>query len=174
MGPIPCSAMTASSMPRRPSRPPWMRGWRVLTRPAMISGNRVDAERARTAMPAVRSAWAVPPVDSSSTPRAARPRAKSPRPCLSETDSSARVIAMDGWGPRALLGESHRAQFLAQRGAGDPEDHRGLALVAIGVVEYGLQERFLDFTQHEVVQPRRPVAVEVREVIVQHALGVAA
>src|SRR5258708_7490631 len=166
--------MTASSMPRRPSRPPWMRGWRVLTRPAMISGKPVYAETSRTAIPALRSAWAVPPVDSSSTPRAARPRAKSPRPCLSETDSSARVIAMDGWGLQALLGESHRAQFLAQRGAGDAEDHGGLALIALGVVEHGLQERFLDLTQHEVVQTRRAVAVEVREVIVQHALGVAA
>src|SRR5258706_3521538 len=173
--------MTASSIPRRPSRPPWMRGWRVLTRPAMISGKPVYAETSRTAIPALRNACAVPPVDSSSTPRAARPRANSTRPCLSETDSSARVIVMDG-GPglltpeaqQTLFGESHRAQFLAQRGAGDAEDHGRLALVAFGVVQYGLQERLFHLAQHQVVEPRRSVAVEVREVIVQHPFGVAA
>ena len=34
---MPCSAITASSMPRRPSRPPWTSGCRILTRPSMIS-----------------------------------------------------------------------------------------------------------------------------------------
>ena len=34
-------AITASSMPRRPSRPPWIFGCSVLTRPSMISGKPV-------------------------------------------------------------------------------------------------------------------------------------
>src|SRR5437016_1551131 len=147
---MPCWAMTASSMPRRASSPPWMRGCRVLTRPAMISGNPVYSATSRTAIPALRKACAVPPVDNNSTPRAAKARANSPRPCLSETDSSARVIVMDlgrglltAGGRRALFGESHGAQFLAQRGAGDAEDPRRLALVALRVVQHGLQERFL-------------------------------
>src|SRR5258706_57911 len=137
--------------------------------------------KALAANPALRNACAVPPVDSSSTPRAARLRANSMRPCLSETDSSARVIVMDGSpglltpeARQALFGESHRAQFLAQRGAGDAEDHGRLALVAFGVVQYGLQERLFHLAQHQVVEPCRSVAVEVREVIVQHPFGVAA
>src|SRR5437762_11146371 len=43
----------------------------------------------RTFTPAVRSALAVPPVETRSQPSATRPLAKSTRPVLSETDSSA-------------------------------------------------------------------------------------
>jgi len=41
MGGMPCSAMTASSVPRRPRMPPCTLGWRVFTRPAIISGKPV-------------------------------------------------------------------------------------------------------------------------------------
>ena len=56
----------------------------------MISGKPVTSETSRTGRPASRNAFAVPPVDSSSTLRAASARASSTRPVLSETDSSAR------------------------------------------------------------------------------------
>ena len=56
----------------------------------MISGKPVKSSMARTSSPASRSSWAVPPVEISSMPSSARPRAKSTMPRLSDTDSSAR------------------------------------------------------------------------------------
>ena len=73
-----------------PSRPPCTAGCSVLTRPSMISGKPVSSETSRTAMPASAIAFAVPPVETSSMPKPASARAKSIRPVLSETDSSAR------------------------------------------------------------------------------------
>src|SRR5881275_3285959 len=67
-----------------------MRGFSVLTRPSRISGKPVYSSIARMSMPWSRSSRAVPPVETISTPRSARPRAKSTRPRLSETVSSAR------------------------------------------------------------------------------------
>ncbi len=58
----------------------------------MISGKPVSSETSRTAMPASAIAFAVPPVETSSMPKAVSARAKSTRPVLSETDSSARRI----------------------------------------------------------------------------------
>src|SRR5579875_2884654 len=58
----------------------------------MISGNPVRSSIARTGMPASDSAAAVPPVETISIPRSARPRANSTMPVLSETDRSARAI----------------------------------------------------------------------------------
>src|ERR687887_965225 len=56
----------------------------------MISGNPVRSVIERTSRPASSSARAVPPVETSSTPSSARPRAKSTIPALSETEMSAR------------------------------------------------------------------------------------
>src|SRR5918999_431925 len=56
----------------------------------MISGKPVRSSIGRTSRPASVSSRAVPPVEISSTPRPASPRAKSATPRLSETDSSAR------------------------------------------------------------------------------------
>src|SRR4051812_48449985 len=67
-----------------------MRGFSVLTRPSRISGKPVYSSIARMSMPWSRSSRAVPPVETISTPRSARPRAKSTSPRLSETVSSAR------------------------------------------------------------------------------------
>lgn len=55
----------------------------------MISGLPVCSETSTTVRPAPRSAAAVPPVESSRTPRAASACASSTRPVLSDTDSSA-------------------------------------------------------------------------------------
>ena len=78
-------ASRSSGRDRRARMPAWMAGWSVLTRPSIISGNPVTSETPRTGNPAAESAEAVPPVDTSSTPRAASPRPRSARPVLSET-----------------------------------------------------------------------------------------
>src|SRR5947207_5985619 len=65
--------------------PPCSAGCSVLTRPSSISGNRVTADTLVTANPPAASARDVPPVATSSNPRAARPCANVSRPVLSET-----------------------------------------------------------------------------------------
>src|SRR5204863_9452978 len=60
-------------------------GCSVLTRPSIISGKPVTADTLVTGSPAPLNARAVPPVDTSSKPRAARPRPRSIRPLLSDT-----------------------------------------------------------------------------------------
>src|SRR3954453_4568045 len=87
-----CSAAASmcSWLSRTASSPAYSRGCNVLTRPSMISGNPVKSSIARTFRPASSSEEAVPPVETSSTPRSASPCANSTIPRLSETDSSAR------------------------------------------------------------------------------------
>src|SRR3954467_9621398 len=64
----------------------------------MISGKPVNSSIARTSSPASRRTAAVPPVETSSTPRPASPRANSTTPVLLETDSSARFTRTSpGW-----------------------------------------------------------------------------
>src|SRR5215510_8878582 len=100
-----CCDITASSVPRRPRRPPCTFGCSVLTRPSMISGKPVSVDTSVTGTPAWRSAAAVPPVETSAMPSASRPCAKSTRPVLSETLSSARRtgtrVASNMEGPQA-------------------------------------------------------------------------
>src|SRR5215210_855164 len=95
-----CSA-AASTWPgssRTASRPAYSRGCSVLTRPSMISGKPVKSSTLRTSTPAPDSSRSVPPVETTSTPSSARPRAKSTIPRLSETDNSARrTRTAPGW-----------------------------------------------------------------------------
>ncbi len=84
------AALCAGSS-RRASRPAWTFGCSVFTRPSSISGKPVYADTSVTFRPSFCSSFAVPPVDSSSTPSAARARASSTIPDLSETLRSARV-----------------------------------------------------------------------------------
>src|SRR5688572_16145992 len=165
-----CFSMTASSMPRRPSRPPCTRGCSVLTRPSMISGKPVYVETSVTGMPASASRRAVPPVLSNSTLRAARARAKSTSPVLSETDSRAlRIVTSierQDSGRKAELSE-----LLTQCSPVDPENGSGTALIARGVIEHRLEQGFFDLAQHEVVQVRRLVAVQVGKIIGERAFG---
>src|ERR1700679_1754376 len=56
----------------------------------MISGKPVTSDTSVTASPESRSAFDVPPVESSVTPCRARPLAKSTKPDLSDTESNAR------------------------------------------------------------------------------------
>src|SRR5262245_57540819 len=73
------------------TRPPCTFGCSVFTLPSIISGKPVSSETSRTARPASASALRVPPVETSSTFRAASARAKSTSPDLSETESRARA-----------------------------------------------------------------------------------
>src|SRR3546814_13906619 len=73
------------------SSPPCTLGCSVLTRPSIISGKPVWSDTSFTASPASRSALAVPPVDSSSTPCRASACPSATSPVLSDTESSARV-----------------------------------------------------------------------------------
>src|SRR3954454_23689289 len=90
----PCSSRAAkcSGRSRRARMPPCTPGCSVLTRPFRISGAPVTSLTSVTAIPAPRRALAVPPVDTSSTPRSDRRRAKPTRPVLSWTESRARRI----------------------------------------------------------------------------------
>src|SRR5664280_480048 len=95
---MPCACIDAacSLLPRIASSPPCTFGCRVLTRPSIISGKPVSAATSMTSRPASFSALAVPPVDTSSTPKPASAVAKSMRPVLSDTDSKARTMRR-GW-----------------------------------------------------------------------------
>src|SRR5882762_226067 len=94
MGTMPCSSieLTCAGFSRRCRMPPWTMGWSVLTRPSSISGKPVSSEMSLTLMPASRSSFAVPPVETSSTSMAARCLANSTRPVLSVTERMARSI----------------------------------------------------------------------------------
>src|SRR6267142_3859590 len=98
--------------------PPWIFGCSVFTRPSIISGNPVTSDTFVTGRPASARAFDVPPVDTSWTPRAARPRAKSTRPVLSDTLRIARILGvfLDTFrGPRLL---SHRRWRASVEGRG--------------------------------------------------------
>ena len=94
IGSIPCpsTAATCSAFPRICRMPPCTLGCSVFTRPSSISGKLVSPLISRTASPASRSAFAVPPVETSSTLCFASARANSTSPALSVTLSSARRI----------------------------------------------------------------------------------
>jgi len=83
--PAPWSAATCAGSSRRASRPAWIFGCSVLTRPSSISGKPVYDETSVAAIPSLRRSFAVPPVDTSSTASAASACASSTMPDLSET-----------------------------------------------------------------------------------------
>ena len=66
------------------------------------------------------------------------------------------------------------AQFFAQRPAVDSENGGGAALIARRVIEHGTEQRFFHLAQHQIVQVRRLVAVQVGKVVGQGSLGVVA
>src|SRR4051812_15279524 len=72
------------------------------------------------------------------------------------------------------IAETELLQLLAQRAAIDAEDARGAALVTFGIVEHYAEQRLFNLAQHEVVQMRRTVTVQAREVVAERALGVPA
>src|SRR6185312_15972433 len=155
---MPSSAITASSVPRRPSRPPCTLGCRVLTRPSMISGKPVSSLTSRTGTPTSRSALALPPVERISMPSACRARPISARSVLSETLSSARRAVMM---PDPVMevrdslwsDDAEFAQLLAQRGAMDAQHAGRATLVAVAPREHFAQQRRFHFAQQAHVQP---------------------
>src|SRR5512135_3050013 len=88
MGRMPCSfiCFTWPGSFRLPSMPPCTFGCSVFTRPSSISGKPVNSETSMTLTFASRSALAVPPVESISTPILRSFFANCTTPALSETE----------------------------------------------------------------------------------------
>src|SRR3954468_24897001 len=84
------SVATCSGLSRTASTPAAIFGLIVFTRPSSISGKPVRSSIARVSIPASARCFAVPPVETISTPSSLRQRAKSAMPVLSETVISAR------------------------------------------------------------------------------------
>src|SRR5487761_233091 len=63
-------------------------------------------------------------------------------------------------------------QLLAQRAAVDAQDFRGPRLVAAGEIQECPEQRLLDFSQHELVEIRRVMTIQVGEVASQGLFGV--
>src|SRR5689334_15765984 len=137
-------------------------------------------------MPASASSRAVPPVESSATPRTASARAKSTMPVLSETESSARVTAA---GMRRLparvrsrkrtsrepaLDQVVLRELGAERVAVHAEHLGSLRLVAVRPFEHRREQRPLDVRDHHVVDAVRRLAIQAAEVLVERALDAAA
>src|SRR5438876_2224971 len=121
-----------------------------------------------TGTPASASALAVPPVERSLMPRAARPWASATMPILSDTDSSACVIGS------ATLDDSIFVELGPQRVAVHAEHVGGVRLIAVGAFKHRRQERALDMRDHHVVDAVRRLAVELAEILVQRPLDAAA
>src|SRR5215469_12441690 len=152
-----------------------MRGCSVFTRPSMISGKPVYEDTWRTGSPCSARSFAVPPVESISTLRLARPRARSRSPVLSETESRARRTPIHGESvTNHSAREAVQPKLLAERAPIDAQNTRGADLVALGVGEHRAQQRLLHLAQDEIVEPRGPVAVEARKVFREGALRVGA
>ena len=181
---MPCSAITASSMPRRPSSPPWIFGCSVLTRPSMISGKPVWLETSRTATPASASSpgGAAGGQQLDAAPRPGRAPARSGRSCRKRT--GVRGVPAAAWmRPRGRRQRRPRAQLPASPNCFSflrsvprlmPRMPAARLWLPCGVVEHDAEQRLFDLAQHQVVQVRRPVAVQAGEVIAQCALGVIA
>src|SRR5215469_8701616 len=126
MGVMPWASMArmCSGLERMASRPPAILGCMVLTRPSSISGKPVTSLTSLTGMPALRIRRAVPPVEMSSAPVAARADAKSTIPVLSVTLRSTReiraitrTITRGSGGPRPRNGHFQRGHAVGVGGA---------------------------------------------------------
>ena len=113
----PCARATS----RRASRPPWIVGCSVFTRPSSISGKPVSSATSVTGRPASASSLAVPPVDSSFTPSACSARANSTMPVLSETEMQAQWSWCRNSMRRAPLDQLVFEQLAPQRVAVDAQ-----------------------------------------------------
>src|SRR5689334_1711504 len=124
-------------------------------------------------MPFPDSRRAVPPVDSSVTPRAASARAKSTMPVLSETDSNACVTVPAIRLPEGKLDELVLRELRAQRVPIEAQHLGRLRLVAVRPLEHRREQRALDVRDDHVVDAVRRLAVEAAEVFVQRMLDAA-
>src|SRR5664280_3012115 len=171
---MPCRsiAATCSGRSRRASKPPWIVGCSVLTRPSSISAKPVCSATSVTAMPAPASSLAVPPVERIVVPSAASARASATMPVLSETEISACISAFRSSGgtppwTAASLDELVLEQLAAKRVAIDAEPFGGAALIALGVLHHRLEQRPLDDAQDHLVHRCRRNAAQVLEVALQ-------
>ncbi len=87
---------------RRARMPACTFGCSVFTRPSIISGKPVTSEIPATGSPAARRARAVPPVDTSSHPAAARAVANGTRPGLVRHTQQRAHAAPSAWGRTGL------------------------------------------------------------------------
>src|SRR6516164_1495184 len=150
---------------RRASRPPWIFGCSVLTRPSSISGKPVCEATSVTAMPASARSLAVPPVDNRRMPSAASSRASSTTPVLSETEISACIAILSRARSRARsLDQLVLEELAAQRVAVDAEPFGRTALVAAGLLHHDLEQRPLDDADDHLVHRGRLDAAQVAEV----------
>lgn len=62
-------------------------------------------------------------------------------------------------------------ELLAQRSTIDTEDLGCLALIAAGVLHDRLEQRLLDFAHDELIEVRRPVAVQTCQISAQGVVG---
>src|SRR5688572_19359791 len=161
MVPMPCSfsAAMCAGRSRRASRPPWMRGCSVFTRPSSISGKPVTSATSFTGRPASASRRAVPPVESRATPAACSARAKSTMPVLSETESRAVSGMREG-----LFGEFVLDELASQRVAVDAQPVGGPALVALGMCHDHVEQRALDRVHDHLVHRMRVGPAQVLEI----------
>src|SRR5215468_4389639 len=143
-----CARCAGSS--RRASRPPWIFGCSVFTRPSRISGEPVKSLTDTTGMPAALSAAAVPPVERISTPSACKPLANSTNPVLSLTLISARSIfpiqrhldCLQPNGPQVVKqGTGDYVSRMRVTLNGEPRDVRDGLTVAELVSDLGLRLR---------------------------------
>src|SRR4051794_27864781 len=107
----------------------------------MISGKPVKSSIGRTSSPASRSVAAVPPVETSSTPSSASPRANSTMLVLSDTDRTARrTRTSPGCVMAVIAGGPYRSDLRQQDAPGlrrvDPHD-------AAGDEPHGLREQLV-------------------------------
>src|SRR5215204_3354670 len=121
---MPCASIAAwcSGLARTARSPPWTPGWRVLTRPSIISGKPVRSDTSSTTRPASASARRVPPVETRATPRSASARAKGRRPVLSDTERSARVTRFRSLGIAAPEGGAGKRRDIT-KAAGAKRDY---------------------------------------------------
>src|SRR5438552_6889534 len=159
--PCSCSAAMCAGTSRRASRPPWIFGCSVFTRPSSISGNPVWSATSVTGRPASASSFAVPPVNSSSTPSPCSSRANSRTPVLSETERRAVNEVM------ASLDQFMVDELAAQRVAVDAQPFGGAALIAFGVPHHHVEQRLLDHVEDHLVHRRGLHAAQVLEVALE-------
>ena len=62
-------------------------------------------------------------------------------------------------------------QLLSQRPAINTENISGLTLVAARILHDRLEKRFLDFPHNELVEIRRPMPVQAREIAAKGIIG---
>ena len=179
---IPFWRMTSSSIPRRASRPPWIFGCSVLTRPSMISGKPVNSLTSVTVNPASRSTRAVPPVEI----RDDAVRAESARQFdhagfvgnaqerMPDRDDAG--IGHERKSPcrwcgrsiahykRAAYSSPRRTSFLRSVARLMPSAAAAVLLLLVGPRQHFTEQRAFDFLQHQLIEAVGHLLVHVGQI----------